>query len=95
MMTRHILAGVWIPDPSCRRLRVWTVRATVAAPDDRPDGYIPHPVRVPAYTPGEAVQAGAALSGLPPEDWGGYLWTVTTTHEELPGEADQNGGNLP
>lgn len=67
----------WIPDPGAR-LRVWTVRAEPADHDQRTDPLPnPGPFRVPAYTPAEAVQVAARHSGLHPDTWARYLWTLT------------------
>ena len=65
----------WIPDPGAR-LRVWTVRAEPVACDAVTDPS-PGPFRVPAYTPAEAVQVAARHSGLHPDTWARYLWTLT------------------
>ncbi len=74
----------YMPD-SDAKLRVWTVTADLPTPEDGGGIYpIPHPVRVPAHTPAEAVQAAAAMSGLPRADWCRYWWTPTTHEETRP-----------
>lgn len=61
----------WIADPTAR-LQVWRVRIALVGEEPVP---IPLcPLRVPAYTAGEAVQLAAAQSGLPRAAWSRYAF---------------------
>ena len=66
------LTNCFIPDPALT-LRVWVVRHHGDAMHGPASS---EPVRWPAYTPTEALQAVAAHSIIPRAQWGDHLWTV-------------------